>query len=227
MKTASLSQVFWSFAILLGISGLGSAVALAALDQPLSIDALPADPAVLLSLVLSSAVGLLASLVFAIRCAGWSCVRFSPLPERVMAWALALVPVALTLSYFWTLFLESWTGPIAPQLFVQGVLEADDTRVLAVAGFYAVIGAPILEEALFRGFMLPVMIQRVGRWPGIFLNAALFGLIHAADPWAIVPVVGVGVMAAWLRDKSGGLGAGILFHATNNLCALILVSVGY
>jgi uncharacterized protein len=227
MKVGSLSQVFWSFAILLGISGLGSAGALAALGHPMSIDAVPADPVILLSLVLSSAVGLLVSLAFGIRCVGWGCVRISPMAERMLAWALALVPVALALSYLWTVFLENWTGPIAPQLFIQGVLEADDPRVWAVAGVYAVFGAPILEEALFRGFMLPVMIQRVGRWPGIFLNAVLFGLIHAADPWAIVPVVGVGVMAAWLRDKSGGLGAGIVFHATNNLCALILVSVGY
>jgi membrane protease YdiL (CAAX protease family) len=227
MKTASLAQVFWSFAILLGVSGLGSTAVLVALDQPMSMETLPDDPAVLLSLVLSSAVGLLVALVFGIRCAGWRCVQLFPMPARMLGWAFALVPLALTVSYVWTLALETWTGPIEPQMFVQGVLETNDPRVWALAAFYAVVGAPILEEALFRGFMLPVMIERVGRWPGIILNAALFGVIHAADPWAIVPVVVVGVMAGWLRDKSGGLGAGILFHATNNVCALVLVSVGY
>jgi len=227
MNTARLPQVFWAFVILLGVSGLGSVGTLAALEQPMSIDAVPSDPAVLLGLVFSSAVGLLVALTYGVRASGWQCVRMSPMPIHTLSWAMALVPLALFLSYSWTLFLETWAGPISPQLFVQGVLEADDPRVWAVAGFYAVVGAPILEEALFRGFMLPIMIERVGRWPGIVLNAALFGLIHSADPWAIVPVFGVGVMAAWLRDKSGGIGVGVVFHATNNLCALMLVSVGY
>ncbi len=227
MSAVRLRLVFWSFAVLLLVSGLGSAGAMAVLGYPMSMETIPDDSVALLSLLVSSAVGLVAALALGIRRVGWACVRLTPMPERMLAIAMTLVPVSLALSFVWTVFLEAWGGPVEPQLFVQGVLKTDDTAVFGVAVLYAVVGAPILEEALFRGFMLPVMIEHLGRWPGILLNAALFGVIHAADPWAVIPVMGVGVMAAWLRDKSGGLGAGILFHATNNLCALLLVTAGY
>ena len=193
----------------------------------MSINEIPSEPGVLLGLVFSSILGLLAALSIGIRRVGWGCIQLTPMSPRMTALAFGMVPFALLLSFTWTVLLEQWAGPVEPQMFVQGVLAADDPRVFLVASVYAVLGAPILEEALFRGFMLPVMIERLGRWPGILMNAGLFGLVHAADPWAIVPVMGVGVMAAWLKDRSGGLGAGILFHSANNLCALVLVSMGY
>jgi membrane protease YdiL (CAAX protease family) len=91
-----------------------------------------------------------------------------------------------------------------------------------VAVLYAVLAGPILEEAFFRGFMQPPLIGRLGPWGGIVVTAMVFGLIHAVDPWSIIPVVAIGIIAGWLRQRSGGLGAPIVFHSLNNAVALML-----
>ena len=66
------------------------------------------------------------------------------------------------------------------------------------------------------------MIRRFGAVGGIVITSLIFGLIHAVDPWSIIPVVAIGIIAGWLRHRSGGLGAPIVFHGLNNGVALLL-----
>ena len=116
-------------------------------------------------------------------------------------------------------------GEILPQDFVQGVLKTPSITGLLVAGAYGVIGAPILEELLFRGFIQPPMVARFGLTGGIVLTSVVFGLAHVAAPWAVVPTAVVGGVAGWLRYRTGNLGTSIVFHAVYNLLVFIIKAI--
>ncbi len=67
---------------------------------------------------------------------------------------------------------------------------------------FGVVLAPIFEEMLFRGFLLPLLARSLGPWLGILLTAVPFALLHGAqNHWAWQPIVLIGMagIVVWLR----------------------------
>ena len=227
MARSPLSQALLAFCIMMLASGASSVVVMYWLGIPLTDELDASNPTVLVSMVLCSVFGLCLSIHLLARWFGWSYVRLRTPSSRHLGFAFAAVPLALSCSFLWSSLLEQWNDPVEPQMFVRAVLDTDSLGVVVFTATYAVLGAPILEEMLFRGFMLPAMVERLGTWLGMACNAFLFGLIHAADPWAIFPAAIIGLIACGLRVQTGSLGASIVFHSLNNLCALMLLAAGY
>jgi membrane protease YdiL (CAAX protease family) len=180
------------------------------------------DPRVLLGLVLATAAGFLLAIAYGVRVAGRGAFSWAPLTRADTLLAVCSVIPAIGVGFLWSQLLTLVGGDATVQIFVAGLLETPNRTVFGVAVLYAVLAGPILEEAFFRGFMQPPLIGRLGPWGGIVVTAMVFGLIHAVDPWSIIPVVAIGIIAGWLRQRSGGLGAPIVFHSLNNAVALML-----
>ena len=77
-----------------------------------------------------------------------------------------------------------------------------------------VLGAPLVEELLFRGFLQPLLEPRLGRALGLGATAVLFGLAH---PLAYALPVGLlGAFFGWLVQRHGSLLPAIVAHALHN-----------
>jgi membrane protease YdiL (CAAX protease family) len=111
------------------------------------------------------------------------------------------------------------------------VLEALQQNALGVRGVAtlfigAVVIAPLVEELFFRGVMLGAICKHAGDpWTAILVPAVLFGLLHAAQPQAIVPLTVLGVILGYLRLRTGALWTCVLAHALFNLRTMIFVLV--
>jgi membrane protease YdiL (CAAX protease family) len=80
--------------------------------------------------------------------------------------------------------------------------------------------APLVEELLYRGRLLPPLRARLGAGPGLALTSALFALPHAEPaPIAACLLVGAGLGALRLASRSLALCVGL--HAGLNLAALV------
>ncbi len=79
------------------------------------------------------------------------------------------------------------------------------------------------EEYLCRGWL----VQNVAVWfahPGVawavstVVSAGVFALIHGSlDPWLLLDIAALGVVACYLNRRTGGLEAGIALHVANNV----------
>lgn len=176
-----------------------------------------ADPVVPLSVAIAgTALGSCLASAYALRRAGPDGLGFAPARGRDYAAALALLLPFWGLSFGWSLVLEAQgVSEFEQDLLVQ-VRTAIGTPAGAGALLYGVLVAPVLEELLFRGFVLPPLVRRVGPWLGALSNGLLFGALHLADPWSVPPLVALGALLAWLRLRSNSVGPPILLHATNN-----------
>ena|SRR3990167_2128760 len=85
-----------------------------------------------------------------------------------------------------------------------------------------VIIAPIVEETIFRGLMLPVFVYRFGLVFGSILVSAAFGAIHWQLNVSIVTFI-MGLLLAWIYYKTRSLWPAIMFHSLKNLVAFILI----
>jgi membrane protease YdiL (CAAX protease family) len=109
--------------------------------------------------------------------------------------------------------------PGAPRL--EDALSGPSSGVVLLA-LAAVVVAPVCEELLYRGALLP-FLERV-RTPVFALVASslLFALAHAHYGPYLLALLGVGLTLGWARLASGRLAASMLLHATFNGAQLLL-----
>ncbi len=85
---------------------------------------------------------------------------------------------------------------------------------------FGVLLAPIFEEMIFRGFLLPLLVRSFGPWPGILLTAVPFALLHGAqNHWAWQPVLLIGIAGVafgYVRYKTGSTTSAFLMHSAYN-----------
>jgi membrane protease YdiL (CAAX protease family) len=115
--------------------------------------------------------------------------------------------------------LELMGNEPAVQPVLAGILELEGAS-LVVAVLLASLLGPFLEELLFRGFVQPACVDRVGASAGIAFTALLFASIHDTD--AMLPVFALALLLGHLRHRTGGLLAPVVAHCVWNGSTLAL-----
>lgn len=144
---------------------------------------------------------------------------------RWLLLSAAVPAVALALNYGGT-----WVYARATGQSVFGSGDPGSTASVVALLVVVVLTTPLQaagEEYLFRGWLS----QAVGSWfaraglgavvAGV-VSSLLFGLAHGTQsPWLFADRVGFGVLASYLAWRTGGLEAGIAFHALNNVVIFV------
>jgi hypothetical protein len=108
----------------------------------------------------------------------------------------------------------------APQDGSQIEVLIKSRASLAAIILFGVVLAPIFEELMFRGFLLPLLVRSVGPWLGILLTAVPFALLHGTqNQWAWQPVLLIGIAGiafGYVRYKTGSTTAAFLMHSAYN-----------
>jgi membrane protease YdiL (CAAX protease family) len=146
---------------------------------------------------------------------GWLQFRWRPLSSawrsafRFLLMALPLVSLAGWLQE------AIWGDPGGSNPLLEMVLRSDSALALLCYGFTAVVLAPLFEETIFRGVLLPVLSRRLGSLWGVVLSSAVFGLAHLSIG-ELPPLFVLGLLLGWLRLSSGRLSASIWLHTLWN-----------
>lgn len=111
--------------------------------------------------------------------------------------------------------------PAIGHSLLQVLQDSDDAKVRTTLIFSAIIGAPVIEEIVYRWGLQTSLVSIVGwhrRWLGMLAAAFVFGLIHAAAvPPAYLPgLMTLGLMLGWLYERSGSIWPGVIAHALFN-----------
>lgn len=85
--------------------------------------------------------------------------------------------------------------------------------------------AVLAEELLFRAWLQPLLIARLGAWPGLVLTALLFGAAHLpfSPSFALVATV-AGLGYGLVFHYSGRLWPALALHGAVNLLHFLLLS---
>jgi nicotinamidase-related amidase len=83
--------------------------------------------------------------------------------------------------------------------------------------------APIIEELMFRGILLPWLRQAVGPWPAILLSSAIFAIAHL-DAWpAPFALFVLALFLGYLAYRTTSLVAPIVLHSVFNAANLTIL----
>lgn len=156
---------------------------------------------------------------FSLKNFGFKRFKFKTNLLRLIGASLLLIGLTTAVFYL--------VSQILPQVNLEQEQEvvftaASGTPQLIMAFLALVVIAPLVEEMIFRGLMLPPLIKRFGLTFGIFFSSLLFAAIHLQINVAIVTFI-MGWILAWLYLKSRSLVPAIIFHSLKNLVAFGLI----
>jgi len=85
----------------------------------------------------------------------------------------------------------------------------------------AFVLAPLVEEIVFRGFILQGLLKKFTPLISILISSLLFAFLHFEFS-SIIPLFIIGNILGWIYYKRNNLWDCLLFHAMNNGLALIV-----
>ncbi|MCI1849459.1 CPBP family intramembrane glutamic endopeptidase [Schleiferilactobacillus harbinensis] len=98
---------------------------------------------------------------------------------------------------------------------IRGMLK-DGNQIIFMIVFMTVIAAPILEEMVFRGYVMTAFYTRNPIWP-ILISGVLFGLVHQNNNIAGTLIyVALGAILAYVYRRTGNITVNIGLHFLNN-----------
>lgn len=185
---------------------------------------------ILMSYVLLAAAGL-GVLYLSIK-------HFFPLPEdwfqikfrrKGILLGLGGYLVALPLVILVSLINQKlWQGQGGSNPILSLVLEGQDTIAIVIFFSTACIAAPLFEEFMFRGFLLPSLTRYMPVWGAIVTSSLIFAIAHLSLS-EVLPLATLGIVLGVVYTRSRNLLAPMLVHSLWNsgtLLSLIILGSG-
>lgn len=140
----------------------------------------------------------------------------------ILGLAVAQIPLAILALQGETV----WQSGTASHLDVGRALRASFGGPPGIALIMAtVLVAPIVEELLYRGYLLGALIDRIPAAPAIITSALLFVTLHfeAAN---LVAALCLGVGTAWCAVRIRSVVPGLVVHVASNAFGMWYATLG-
>ncbi|XP_048539834.1 uncharacterized protein LOC125518994 [Triticum urartu] len=153
--------------------------------------------------------------------------RFRPLPPGWFEfklkgrwhWDVALgcllFPLVNLLSHINISLVHMSSGPVAGVSSVEQSIMARDPVAMVLYAVVVTVCAPIWEEIVFRGFLLPSLTRYMPLPWSILLSAAAFALAHF-NVQRVLPLIFLGVVMGGVFARSRNLLASMVLHSLWN-----------
>jgi membrane protease YdiL (CAAX protease family) len=151
--------------------------------------------------------------------------RWAP---AMLGLSVLLYLAAIPILWFYSMLYQVLLYQFGFNFYLQKVAEVFLTPVPAleriVIYFTAIVLAPVFEEVVFRGVLLPWMVRRTGFWPGIAIVSAVFAAMHLHLP-SFLPLFLLSAMFCVAYARTRSLLVPIGMHACFNAVTVILLTL--
>ena len=157
---------------------------------------------------------------------GWLQWKIKPIKEgifKALSGWLMVMPLVLLVGWFMNEIIGDQGGS---NPLLELVLNSDELIPLVFLLITTVVLAPVFEELVFRGVLLPVLVSKVGKLSGVLLSALIFALAHLSVG-ELPPLFILGIGLGLMRLSSGRLFPCALMHSLWNgvtFASLLLVA---
>ena len=122
-------------------------------------------------------------------------------------------------------------GAIIPSSYIQGLLPelpsfGDEELEMLLGsrmGYFVIgLGAPLVEELVFRGAILRALLRwKSNPWVGIVISAVMFAAVHM-NPVQMPHAFLIGLLLGWMYYRTDSIVPGVVYHWVNNTIAYVL-----
>lgn len=135
---------------------------------------------------------------------------------------IALIPVLVVILVITAAIIHITKYVPERQPVVELFLKEKNAAFLMYSSLFAAILGPFIEELFFRGFMYGVLKKYAGAIWSAVITAVIFAALHTHIV-GFFPIFALGILLAYLYEKTGTIVSSITVHIIHNLSMLFLV----
>ena len=135
---------------------------------------------------------------------------------------IALIPVLVLILAVTAVIINITKYVPERQPVVELFLKEKGVAFLTYSSLFAAVLGPLVEEIFFRGFMYGALKKRIGIYGAMALTAAIFAALHTHIV-GFMPIMALGILLAYLYEKTGTLVSSITVHIIHNLSMVFVV----
>ena len=135
---------------------------------------------------------------------------------------IAAVPVLVAALFIVVALINLTKYVPEKQAVVELFMKEDNAPFLIYTGIFAAFAGPIVEELFFRGFMYGAFKKSIGIFWAAILTSTLFAALHTHIV-GFLPILILGMLLAYLYEKTGTLVSSITVHTIHNLSMVFFV----
>lgn len=132
---------------------------------------------------------------------------------------VGLIPALLGVTLAAAAVFKIFNIPVEPQQMVEMLKEETKMPSLMYMIIFASFFGPFMEEIFFRGFVYGALRKKIGVSGGILMSAAFFACVHV-NMASFMPILILGILLAYIYEKTGSLVSSITVHIMHNSCML-------
>ena len=137
---------------------------------------------------------------------------------------LAAIPILWFYSLLYQVFLYQFGFNLGLQEVAELFLAPASVPERVAMYFVAIVLAPVFEEFLFRGVLLPWIVRRTGLWLGIAIISIFFAAMHLHLP-SFLPLFLLSAMFCVAYARTRSLWVPIGMHACFNAITVVLLAL--
>lgn len=163
-----------------------------------------------------------------------SLMPFRPLNDRWFRFRFSLRDALWGLGGYWVaiplvvgislLNQQLWQGQGGSNPILEIALQEKDWVAIACFFVTASIAAPVFEELIFRGFLLPALTAYLPVWGAIGVTSLVFAVAHLSLS-EVLPLATLGMVLGVVYVRSSNLFASMLLHSVWNAGTLLSLFV--
>jgi membrane protease YdiL (CAAX protease family) len=135
---------------------------------------------------------------------------------------IALIPVLILILVIIAVIINITKYVPERQPVVELFLKEKGVAFLTYSSIFAAIIGPIIEELFFRGFLYSALKKYIGIFWAMTATAGLFAALHAHIV-GFFPIMALGMLLAYIYEKTGTLVSSITIHIIHNLVMILLL----
>ncbi len=153
---------------------------------------------------------------------GWFSLRWhSPWWLWGFGGYLSAIPLVVIVSL---LNQAIWQGQGGSNPILPLAAQNDDTVAFGLFLLTAALAAPVFEEIIFRGFLLPSLTKNFPAWGAISISSLIFALAHLSLS-EVLPLFTLGLILGTVYLRSGSLLAPVLLHSLWNSGTMLSIYI--
>ena len=146
--------------------------------------------------------------------------------RRPPASAFWIALVGLVVYFAFAILYGSFVGPHQKDI-TRSLGYGREAAASIAVGILIVLAAPIAEEVFFRGFLFGGLRRRLPFIAAAVISAAIFGAFHYTGTGSVTllpQLAALGLVQAWIYERSGSIVPTIGVHMVNNALAFALIT---
>lgn len=149
----------------------------------------------------------------------------------ILAWGVGCGVLACVVSATLGTLLQHFVSPHLPALVPKEQTNVAQLHAMAKSSFLwsiavvtGILGAPLVEECIFRGLLFRAILERSNFWLAALISGAIFAVGHFTKAF-FLPLMVAGVMFAFVYARTKSLGTSMIAHAVFNAMAFGLATL--